>query len=198
MRFQIENYDSQHEDQWLECLKETFYDSLYYDTMLKFKPRYEQPIVELVTLHGEKIVAFLDIEMIPPTEQLCRKDEAHCGQITLIGVHPDYRRKNLGTNLLEYAIKHIKNKFKATRLEVSFREDEGIYRWFHSMKFLPCDKYYEVSFSQDFFIKYGIELPFGINPSVLTGFVDQEGFRYLTTDHPPEKSYSYLIMEKIL
>jgi ribosomal protein S18 acetylase RimI-like enzyme len=198
LNFQIENYTSEYEEEWLFCLKETFYTSSYYDTILKFKPRYENPIVELITLHGKKIVAFLDIELIPPSEQLCGKDEDYCGQITLIGVHPKFRRRKLATNLLEFAVSSIKSKSKVNRIEVSFRKDDGIYRWFHSLNFLHCDTYYEVNFSQDFFIKYGIELPFGINPSSFTGFVDKEGFKYLTTDHPPEKTYPYVIMEKIL
>ncbi|PWI48029.1 hypothetical protein CEE45_09010 [Candidatus Heimdallarchaeota archaeon B3_Heim] len=196
MDLKIKDYAPNYEKQWLECLKETFYASSYYDMILKVKPRYEQPIVEHIILHGGKIVAFLDIELIPPSEQLCSKDEEYCGQISLIGVHPKYRRQKIATKLLEKAITIIRKDNQINRLEVSFREDNEITPWFHSMNFIPCEKYYEVSFSQDFFIKYGIELPYGLNPSLLTGFVDQKGFRILSTDHPPEKTFPYLIMEK--
>ncbi|MHA1976733.1 MAG: GNAT family N-acetyltransferase [Candidatus Hodarchaeales archaeon] len=198
MDYRIKKYKTEFEEEWLECLKETFYTSLYYDTILKSKPRYEEPILELITLHGNKVVAFLDIELIPPTEQLCGKDDAHCGQITLIGVHPKYRRQKIATNLLEFAINEINKNKRINRLEISFREDIGIRNWFDSMNFQQCAKYFEVSLSEDFFLKYGMELPFGIHPSLLSGFVDEEGFRTLSTDHPPEKTFPYLIMEKNL
>ncbi len=198
MKYQIADYSSKYELQWLECMKETFYSSLYFDTILKIKPRYENSLLELVALRGNRIVGFLDIESIPPTEQLCNENNENCGQITLLGVHPLYRRQKIATQLLHSAIVRIKKKNGIKRLEASFREDEGVHNWFLSMEFKQCEKYYEVSFSQDFFMKYGIDLPFGINPSILTGFVDQSGFRLLTTDHPPEKTFPYLIMEKLL
>ena len=196
--YTIANYKAEFEEQWLECLKEAFYASVYHDTILKFKPRYEKPISELITLHGGKIIGFLDIEFIPPTEQLCGTDEEYAGQITLIGVHPNYRRQKVASKLLEFAIDYIQRNNQIKRLEASFREENGLSNLFNSMNFIQCSKYFEVNFTQDFFIKYGVELPFGISPSTLSGFVDKEGFRQLSIDHGAEKTYPYVIMEKFL
>ncbi len=198
MDYVIKEYLPEYEEQWLTCLKEAFYTSSYVDTIIKLKPRYENPLLELMMLKGNKVVAFLDIDVVPPSEQLCGENVENSAQISIIGVHPKYRRQKLATRLFEYAFSYIEKNTSISRLEISFREDEGMLNWLQALKFSRCAKYYEVSFSQDFFIKYRIDLPFGISPSILTGFVDQSGFRLLSVDHPPEKTYPFIVMEKIL
>ena len=201
MEISILNYTSEYESLWVECLKEAFYASLYSDTMIKVKPRYENPVLELVAFDQTNLIGFLDVEIVPKTEQYCNdegEDEVICGQISLIGVHPDYRRNGIARNLLKTAIKQLINDFKVERLEIVFRKDSSITGWIESVSFQECAHFYEITLTDDFFEKYGIELPFGINPSLFTGFVDEEGYRLLSNQHGPEKKYQILIYKKNL
>ena len=194
----ILNYNLEYEKNWLECLKEAFYSSPYYDTLLQVKPRYENPSIELIALDQTELIGFLDIEIVPQEEQFCFNDEENveCGQLSLIGVHPDYRRRGAATKLLKTAIKRLCNEYQINRLEIFFREDPMILSWVESVGFQECANFYEITLTDDFFEKYDIELPFGINPSLLIGFVDQDGYRMLSNRHPPEKTYPILIYKK--
>jgi ribosomal protein S18 acetylase RimI-like enzyme len=196
----ISKYVPDHENKWLQCLKEAFYFSPYYDTLMKVKPGYENPSIELVAFDSSNLVGFLDIEVIPEEDQFCRTPEENitCGQIALIGVHPDYHQRGIATRMFETAITNDFHDHKIDRLEVFFRKDDTILKWVESVGFIQCAKYYEITLTDDFFFKYDIELPFGINPSLLHGFVDQNGYEMLSNRHPPERTFPILIYTKDL
>ena len=200
MNIEISKYSPEYENKWLECLKESFYSSPYYDTLMKVKPGYENPSIELVAFDSTNLVGFLDIEIVPEDDQFCSLDEEDitCGQISLIGVHPDYHRHGIATQLFKTAIGKDFHDNRIDRLETFFRKDIAILEWVESVGFTRCAQFFEITLTDDFFFKYDIELPFGINPSLLHGFVDQKGYEMLSNRHPPEKTFPILIYKKDL
>ena len=191
MKILISEYSPEYENKWLQCLKEAFYFSPYYDTLMKVKPGYENPAIEIIAFDSSKLVGFLDIEIVPKEDQFCSSDEKdlRCGQISLIGVHPNYRRCGIASEMFETAISDYLTDFKIDRLEIFFRKDIPILNWVEFVGFTQCANFFEITLTDDFFYKYGIEIPFGINPSLLHAFVDQDGFEMLSNRHPPEKTF---------
>ncbi len=191
MRYKIE-----FEDKWLECLKDSFYDSLYFDSIVKIKPRYENYSVELVAFISDELVGLLDIEIISPDEQICSSKENFCGQIALVAVIPDKRRLKIGTKLLESAIQILVKETTIKELEILFREDGVTSSWLTSLNFEKCAQYYEVSLVSDFFAKYEINLPFGLIPNRFDAFIEKEFFELITNEHAPEQTYPISIFQK--
>ena len=191
MRYKIE-----FEDKWLECLKNSFYESLYFDSLLKIRPRYENHSVELIAFISNELVGLLDIEIVPPDEQICRSGEDFCGQIALVAVIPDKRRLKIGTKLLESAIKILEKETRIKKIEILFREDGVTNSWLTSLNFEKCAQYYEVSLVSDFFAKYEIKLPFGLIPNRFDAFLEKESFDIITKEHAPEQTYPISVFQK--
>jgi ribosomal protein S18 acetylase RimI-like enzyme len=189
-------YKTEFEEKWLECLKNSFFDSLYFDSLVKFKPRYENHSVELVAFLDDEFVGLLDIEIVPPDEQICLSREEFCGQIALVAVIPDKRRLKIGTKLLEFAIEILGNETKINEIEILFREDGVISSWLTSLNFQKCAKYYEVSLVSDFFAKYDVKLPFGLIPNRLDAFLEKKSFDLITKEHAPEQTYPISVFQK--
>jgi ribosomal protein S18 acetylase RimI-like enzyme len=189
-------YKIDFEDKWLECLKNSFYDSLYFDSLVKIKPRYENHSVELVAFISDELVGLLDIEIVPPDEQICRSREDFCGQIALVAVIPDKRRLKIGTKLLESAIEILGKETRIKEIEILFREDGVTSSWLTSLNFDKCAKYYEVSLVSDFFAKYEIKLPFGLIPNRFDAFLEKESFDSITKEHSPEQTYPISVFQK--
>lgn len=194
-QFVIEKYSPKFEEDWLGCLKEAFYNSKYHDTILKMKPRYETPAIELIARHEDKIIGFLDVEIVSSEEQLCEGEISSAGQVSLLTVHPRYRRKGVGRLLLKTACEELKRNYRIGKIECFFREDSIIVDFLTSLGFKQCDMYYELTFTRDFFDKYRINLPFGVNPSLLTGFVQEEEYRNLINNYPPENTIRILVFQ---
>jgi ribosomal protein S18 acetylase RimI-like enzyme len=189
-------YKIDFEDKWLECLKNSFYDSLYFDSLVKIKPRYENHSVELVAFISDELVGLLDIEIVPPDEQICRSREDFCGQIALVAVIPDKRRLKIGTKLLDSAIEILGKETRIKEIEILFREDGVTSSWLTFLNFEKCAQYYEVSLASDFFAKYGIKLPFGLIPNRFDAFLEKESFDIITKEHSPEQTYPISVFQK--
>ena len=198
MDLQIETYESEFEERWLECLKNSFYKSEYFDSLVRIKPRYENYSIELVAFLDDELVGLLDIETVPPDEQICRSKKDFCGQIALIAVVPSKRRNKIGTKLVESAIQILKEETTIKELEILFREDAVTNLWLASLNFEKCAHYYEVSLAGDFFTKYDIDLPFGLIPSRLDAFVEEESFNIIKKNHAPEQTYPISVFQKSL
>jgi ribosomal protein S18 acetylase RimI-like enzyme len=195
---QILKYESKYEDSWLECLKNSFFDSLYYDSLVKVKPRYENDSIELVAFINNELIGLLDVEIVSPDEYICCSDDIDCCQIVFVTILPNYRRMKIGTKLLETAIQILKNKTALKKIEILFREDMITSSWLESLNFEKCDHYYEISLTNDFFTKYGIDLPFGLIVGKFGAFVGQEGFELLSKEHAPEQTYPISVYQRDL
>ncbi len=188
LKIEIRSYSEKYEVKWLECIKDAFYESNYFDSILKNKPRYETQAIELIAIYENHVVGLLDIEIIPAEEQLCGNGNNDLAQISLLAVSPNYRRKGIGRKLLRHTIDHIKIHFQIRKIEFFFREDIAIINLLNSLGFEQCETFYELTFTRDFFDKYNVILPFGVNPSIISGFVYEDDYRDLVNNYPPEKT----------
>ncbi|UCG01416.1 MAG: GNAT family N-acetyltransferase [Candidatus Heimdallarchaeota archaeon] len=192
----IRDYSSSDEDNWIQCQLQSYLESPYYDVLNKFKPRYENPAIELIALVKGNLVGILDIEIEQKKGQFCFDETERSGMISVIGVLLQYRRKSIGSKLIEKGIELVRDNFDVHRIEIWIREDPVTILWLKKNQFQKIHKFYEVILTTDFFDKYQVELPFGIIPSFLTGNVESEGFFQLTQQHPPERTFPILIYER--
>ncbi|UCG90710.1 MAG: GNAT family N-acetyltransferase [Candidatus Heimdallarchaeota archaeon] len=196
METKIRQYHLSDEEEWIQCHSRSYFDSIYFDEQVKAKPRYETPSVELVGIHDGKIIGILDIEIEQEHGQFCFDETERSGMISVIGVLSHYRRKGIGTKLIEKGMELIQKNYDVHRIEIWVREDPTIKSWLEQIRFQEIHRFYEVLLTTDFFEKYHIDLPFGIMPVFLTGNLESEGFSKLTQQHPPERSFPILIYER--
>lgn len=191
-------YESKYEDQWLECLRNSFFDSLYHDSVLKIKPRYENHSIELVAFMNDELVGLLDIEIVSPDEHICYSQDISCGQISLVAILPDKRRMKVGTKLLETAINILNKETTIKGIEILFREDNVTSSWLETLDFKKCAHYYEISLTNDFFVKYDVKLPFGLIAGRFNAFADQEAYEIISKEHAPEQTYPISVFQRSL
>jgi ribosomal protein S18 acetylase RimI-like enzyme len=194
----IREYSSSDDEEWRKCRLASYFDSSYFDEIIKDKPRYENPVIELIAILDSKIVGILDIEIELEPGQFCWNNKHRSGLITVIGVLPLYRRRGIANKLVKTAFVRTQKKYKVQRLEIWLRNDPGTISWLKQLNFKEIHEYYQIFLSEDFFDKYSINLPFGLNPISMTACVESEGFIKLTNQHPPEKSFKIKGFEKFL
>lgn len=194
----IRRYSPSDEDDWIKCQLHAYIESVYFDVLIKVRPRYENPVIDLVGLENDTIVGILDIEIEQEQGQFCFDETERSGMISVIGVLSRYRRKGIGTKLIEKGIKLMQENYKVHRIEIWVREDPGTISWLKQIQFKEIHRFYEVLLTTDFFDKYQIDIPFGITPTFLTGNVGSEGFSQLTQQHPPERTFPIIIYERHL
>lgn len=192
----IRRYSPPDENNWIKCQQQTYLESIYFDVLNKVKPRYENPAIELIGLENDNIVGILDIEIEQELGQFCFDETERSGMISAIGVLLPYRRKGIGTKLIEKGIELIQENHDVHRIEIWVRDEPRIISWLTKIQFQQIHRFYEVMLTTDFFDKYQIELPFGIIPTFLIGNVESEGFSNLTQQHPPERTYPIRIYER--
>ncbi|MFX0548949.1 GNAT family N-acetyltransferase [Hathewaya histolytica] len=78
----IREYEKSDEQSWIRCRVVSFMDSSYFDDVQNFREEYNNPALRLVAIDNNQVIGFLDIEY---EENL--------------GVLPEYRHKNVATNL---------------------------------------------------------------------------------------------------
>lgn len=199
VNIKIQKYTISDQDDWLNCHTQIYYQSVFFDELLKIKPRYETPNIELIGLNEEGvIIGILDIEIEEEKGQLCTSDKEISGLISVIGVLPKYRRKKIATKILNRAIEILKNEYSIHRLELLTREDTRIISWLQCHQFKEIYRFYQVTLTSDFFSKFDIELPFSLSPDMLTASIDEEAYSTLMMYHPPEKTERILIFEKYI
>ena len=59
----VRSYEMKDEQKWLLCLKDAYFSSEYVDHLVKMKPRYENPSIELVAIENDQILGLIDIEI---------------------------------------------------------------------------------------------------------------------------------------
>ncbi|MFW9903860.1 MAG: GNAT family N-acetyltransferase [Candidatus Thorarchaeota archaeon] len=193
---EIRNYTPSDEYKWIKCQHYSYLESPYYDVLLKVKPRYENPAIELIGVENDKIVGILDIEIEQDQGHFCFNDTERSAMISVMGVLSNHRRKGIGSKLIKKGIKLVQENFEIYRIEIWIREDPGTISWLKQLKFQVIHRFYEVVLSSDFFEKYQIGLPFGITPTFLIGNVESEDFSLLTHQHPPERTSPIIIFER--
>lgn len=192
----IRQYNPSDEESWIKCHLFSYYDSIYFDEPVKVKPRYETPSIELVGIQNDEIVGILDVEIELEPGQFCHDENNRSGFISVIGVIPQHRRKGIATKLVEKALNALSIDFDVHRVEIWVREEPSMISWLKKGNFQELDRFYQVVLTDDFFEINEIQLPFGINPVLLTGNVESESFKELIRVHPPERTLPIIIYEK--
>lgn len=126
---EIRHYNSNDEIGWVRCRVLSFLDTAYYDNVLKEKEKYKNPAIELVAIENDQIVGLLDIECDEKEKTVCTKGEGLGGMIWHVATHPDFRRRGIGTKLLEKAEQVAKEK-GLDYLEAWTRDDAWVNQWY--------------------------------------------------------------------
>lgn len=140
---EIRDYNPNDESGWVRCRVLSFLDTAYFDNVLKEKEKYDNPSIELVAVEEEQIVGILDIEYENKEGTVCSRGTGLGGMIWHIAVHPDFRRKGIGTLLLKKAEQLSKEK-QLNRLEAWTRDDDWVNNWYKKNGFLNVESYLHV------------------------------------------------------
>lgn len=148
MRIHVRPFQEHDEAGWVRCRVLAFLDSAYYDNVITEKERYENPSVELVAEIDGIIVGLLDVEYEREagsvTYQLDTDPREGPGAVIHhLAVHPDYRRRGIGKELLARAIDELR-QHSVRFLEAWTRDDEGTCRWYESQGFRSVTSYLHV------------------------------------------------------
>lgn len=139
----IRPYHVDDEKGWVRCRVLSFLDTAYFDNVLKEKEIYGNPAIELVAEDDGQIVGLLDIEYEVKERTVCSRGTGLGGMIWHIAVHPDFRRKGIGTQLLNAAESIAKSK-GLNRLEAWTRDDEWVNKWYGKSGFTKVGSYLHV------------------------------------------------------
>lgn len=140
---EIRDYQIEDETSWVRCRVLSFLDTAYYDIVAREKERYQHPSIELVAVENGVVIGFLDIECEEEPNAICTAHETLGAMIWHLAVHPDYRRKGIGTSLLNEAQKRLKEK-QITYLEAWTRDDKWVQRWYLKQQFMKLSTYLHV------------------------------------------------------
>ncbi|EJP98465.1 GNAT family N-acetyltransferase [Bacillus cereus] len=133
----------------------SFLYTAYYDNVLRGKEKYENPAIELVAVHEDQIVGLIDIEYELEERTVCSRGTGLGGMIWHIAVHPDFRRRRIGNQLLNEAEKMAK-ELKLNRLEAWTRDNLWVHGWYEKNAFVNVDSYLHVYSDHTDEIKYVI------------------------------------------
>lgn len=140
---EIREYKPSDERGWVRCRVLSFLDTAYFDNVLKEKEKYDNPSIELVAVEEDQIVGLLDIEYEVKEGTVCSRGTGLGGMIWHIAVHPDFRRRGIGTFLLKKAEQLSKEK-GLNRLEAWTRDDDWVINWYKKNGFLKVESYLHV------------------------------------------------------
>lgn len=140
---EIRAYQRNDETGWIRCRVVSFLDMAYFDNVLTEKERYENPAIELVAIEDEQIVGIVDVEYEVEERTVCSRGEGLGGMIWHVAVHPDYRQKGIGSQLL-YEVEKIAKAKGLNRLEAWTRDDEWVNQWYKKNGFANVESYLHV------------------------------------------------------
>lgn len=140
---EIRDYQVKDEIGWVRCRALAFLDTAYFDNVLQKKEIYAGPTIELVAIENQQVIGLIDIEYEVQAQTVCSRGEGLGGMIWHIAVHPDYRRKGVGLQLLQAAEKRAKEK-QLNRLEAWTRDDKWVNDWYINNQFSIVDSYLQV------------------------------------------------------
>ena len=152
MLIQIRSYKLSDNHSWLRCRLLAFFNTAYFDDVLRKKPTYSNPSIELVAVAENQVVGLIDIECETTPGSVCSSTAdatpTLAGMIWHIAVHPDYRRQGIGEALLHEA-KQAAVTQNLTRLEAWTRDDAFVNTWYQRQGFIQKDAYHHVYLSNE-------------------------------------------------
>jgi ribosomal protein S18 acetylase RimI-like enzyme len=142
LSFEIRSYQDADQPGWVRCRALGFLDTAFYDDVRQHKEHYAGPAVELVAVASGEIVGLLDLELEPAPGVLWDTD-ARGGVIWHVAVHPDYRRRGIGTALVERALQDGREAGLEI-VQAWTRDDDWVHAWYESCGFLQRYSYLHV------------------------------------------------------
>ena len=133
MSYDVRDYGDADEQGWLRCRALGFLDTAFYDDVRQQKEHYAGPAVELVAVADDQIVGLLDLELEPAPGALWDTG-ARGGVIWHVAVHPDHRRRGIGTALVERALERAREAGLEI-VQAWTRDDEWVHAWYESCGF---------------------------------------------------------------
>lgn len=140
---EIRPYRTEDETGWVRCRVLSFLDTAYFDNVLREKEIYENPAIELVAIEDGLVVGLFDVEYESEERTVCSRGTGLGGMIWHIAIHPDYRRRGIGSLLLKEAERVAREK-GLNRLEAWTRDDRWVNEWYVKKGFQKVDSYLQV------------------------------------------------------
>ena len=145
--FQIRRYEDSDEQGWVRCRVLGFLDSAFFDDVRREKEHYDGPAVELVAVADGLVVGLLDLELEPPPAVLWETD-ARAGVIWHVAVHPDHRRRGIGSALVEQALE-LACGSGLEIVQAWTRDDPWVHAWYEACGFQKRYSYLHVYLQPD-------------------------------------------------
>ena len=111
--------------------------------MIKHKPSYDGNSSQLVAIYNGEIVGFLDARIESEPAQLCYGDGLKGAVIGELGVHPDFRRQGIASELLNISLKAC-SSHNVRRIQAWTRDDIGACGWYENSGFRRIYTYHHV------------------------------------------------------
>jgi GNAT superfamily N-acetyltransferase len=146
--FAIRPFEPGDEAGWVRCRVLAFLDTAYFDDVHPHKERYDGRAIELVAEAGGQVVGLIDVECEEEPGTICSApaDTAHAGPAGMIwhlAVHPDYRRRGIGRELLAEAARRAQ-AWQIGRFEAWTRDDAFVNDWYRDQGFRQVQHYWHV------------------------------------------------------
>jgi GNAT superfamily N-acetyltransferase len=146
--FAIRAFQPGDEAGWVRCRVLAFLDTAYFDDVHPHKERYEGRAIELVAEADGQVVGLIDVECEDEPGTICSAPAktAHAGPAGMIwhlGVHPDYRRRGIGRELLAQAARRAR-ALQVQRFEAWTRDDSFVNDWYRAHAFVHVQHYWHV------------------------------------------------------
>ena len=141
----IRPYEDRDERGWLVCRLLSFFDTAFFDDVLRAKEHYEKPAIELVAEQDGQIVGLLDVEC--GSAGLSARPGAG-GMIWHLATHPEHQRLGVGSALLAEAERQARSR-GLVRLEAWTRDDSPTWRWYERHGFVQVEGYLHVYLERD-------------------------------------------------
>ncbi len=139
----IREYKKTDEKEWLKCRLLSFFDSSYYDDVVRSKDEYSTNDINLVAVEGDSVIGFIDIEIERKANEMCTGEGEVGGVIWNLGVLPEYRNKNIASKLLDIALEIAKEK-NIKRLQAWTQDDIAANKWYKKRGFEYIQGYLNV------------------------------------------------------
>ena len=113
-----------------------------FDDVVRTKPQYVRPSIELVVEIDGAIVGIIDVELDTAPNEVASDSGRIGGAIWTIAVHPDHQRKGVGGALLTAAVAEA--QLGAEFLEAWTRDDAWVRAWYEQAGFALTQRYLHV------------------------------------------------------
>lgn len=158
--FQVNLYQNNYEKEWVVLRARIVARSHTWDFVEYTKPKYEHNVIELILLHEQKLIGYLDVELEELPGQICWENTIRGGVVQEFGIAPEYQKQGLSKLLLEEMCVRLKEK-NIFRVEFWTKDPNSIKFYQHlGFREIFCHEHYRVS-TKEFLTNYK-ELPFQV------------------------------------